>query len=261
VVDDSETEDDSDGPAKKAPSIKMSTTESLSATSNSASSSKQNAPSVQSGPLGSLPDRAQMEAERLARRKRTLEDDETSGESKRPRLAGNSVTSTPQTPLASRMFYDGAFFPTATLHANPRADGREAIRFQDILGTASELTLAILSSFTCDPEWLQSHFAAAVPIILVAGTGDEESNASLRKISGNRVQTCPRLGKGGCMHMKVSIVSAFHSRKFDGCSIWLCFINQVVFGSSSALQIYSRSIGRTWRMWVLLYWPHGKYKD
>ncbi|KAJ7654592.1 tyrosyl-DNA phosphodiesterase-domain-containing protein [Mycena polygramma] len=114
------------------------------------------APSSQNAPLGSLPDRAQMEAERLARRKRVLEDDQTT-DPKRQRISA-------RTPIASRMFYDGAFFPTATLHANPRADGREAIGLKDIVGPpTSDLKLAILSSFGLEPDWLAS---TSIPVFL-----------------------------------------------------------------------------------------------
>ncbi|KAJ6471895.1 hypothetical protein C8R45DRAFT_1104119 [Mycena sanguinolenta] len=66
------------------------------------------------------------------------------GDSKRQRLLSSTSA---KTPIVSRIFYEGAFFPIATLHANPRATaGREAIQFQDILGPAnSDLKLAIVS--------------------------------------------------------------------------------------------------------------------
>ncbi|KAJ6468713.1 hypothetical protein DFH09DRAFT_1480126 [Mycena vulgaris] len=109
-----------------------------------------------------------METDRLSRRKRMREDEEATGDHKRQRVAGTTLFNTPKDPFASRTFYDGAFFPTATLHANPRADGRDAIGFQDIIGpaTSSDLKLAILSSFGCSPEWLKSHFPLAVPVVL-----------------------------------------------------------------------------------------------
>ncbi|KAJ7691949.1 tyrosyl-DNA phosphodiesterase-domain-containing protein [Mycena rosella] len=186
-------------------SASVSTT-SKSADGSSVSVPKDNERKVQSGLLNSLPDRAQLEADRLARRKRTLEDEEKSGDSKRRRTA--AVASTPPTPLISRMFYDGAFFPTATSHAYSREDGRQAIGFQDILGPAStpDLKLAIVSSYGCSPEWLQSYFHPAVPVILVAGSGAEESGPSMRNLSDNWVQTCPKLGSGGCMHMKYMVL-------------------------------------------------------
>jgi hypothetical protein len=105
------------------------------------------------------------------------------------------------------MFYDGAFFPTATLHANPRADGREAIHFADIIGPASssDLKLAIISSFGLQPEWLAPHFNSDVPVIVVTATGREDSGPSMSRIfeNPNWIQTCPKVGTGGCFHMKV----------------------------------------------------------
>ncbi|KAJ6568428.1 tyrosyl-DNA phosphodiesterase-domain-containing protein [Mycena vulgaris] len=216
VVDDSETEDESDDNESKKPASNKSSAgksaDSVPASVNSVRSKnkeqKRTPPQVQNGPLGSLPDRAQMEADRLARRKRMREDEEATGDHKRQRVAGTTLYNTPKTPLASRTFYDGAFFPTATLHANQRADGREAIGFQDIIGPAtnSDLKFAILSSFGCSPEWLKSHFPPAVPVVLVVGSGTEESGPSMCNLFDNWVQTCPKLGKGGCMHMKYMVL-------------------------------------------------------
>lgn len=259
IVVDSETEDDSDSGTeafkKSAPttiSEAAAATSILVASGNSASLGKHKEqrliPSIQSGPLGALPDRAQMEAERLARRKRILEDEETGADSKRQRT---TIAST-QTPIQSRTFYDGAFFPTGTVHANPRADGREAIGFQDILGPAgsSDLKLAILSSFSCDPEWLKPHFNSGLPVILVAGSGKEESAPSMTNLSDNWVRTCPKLGKGGCMHMKVCNFFSIRRHVLRMCST--CFSSTPdVFELSLAQPILSQWIGSTWRMWVL----------
>ncbi|KAJ7483416.1 tyrosyl-DNA phosphodiesterase-domain-containing protein [Mycena latifolia] len=213
VIDDSdsETEDDSERKAAKSgPHPRTSVGEASGFVSTASGSTvsrprdsdkeQKDIPSI----LGSLTDRAQIEADRLARRKRALEEQETSGDSKRQRIA----SPTPKTPLASRMFNDGAFFPTPTSQATPRADGREAIELHDIIGPASspDLKLAILSSFSCSPEWLQAHFHPAVPVILVVGTGTESSGPSMTTGTGlfpkNWVQTCPRLGTSGVMHMK-----------------------------------------------------------
>ncbi|KAJ7498156.1 tyrosyl-DNA phosphodiesterase-domain-containing protein [Mycena galericulata] len=222
VIDDSETEDDSDAgeliPTKKASTSTKRAATAVKGNSPSASTGKlkeqEYISSIQSGSLGSLPDRAQMEAERLARRKRMLQDEEPAGpgESKRQRVSNTTISSTSKTPLASRMFYNGAFFPTATLHANPRADGREAIRLEDIVGPSSnsDLTLAILSSFGASPEWLGSHFDSTVPVVLVAGTQREETGPSMTRLPQPHhrdwVQTCPKLGQGGCMHMKYMLL-------------------------------------------------------
>ncbi|KAJ7262092.1 tyrosyl-DNA phosphodiesterase-domain-containing protein, partial [Mycena rebaudengoi] len=163
--------------------------------------------------LFTLSDRAQMEAERLARRKRMSTDEEKAV--KRARFSA-ATTNGNCLPLISQTFYDGQFFPTATTHANPRADKREAIEFKDILGpSSSDFKFVILSSFGIDGEWLHSHFDASVPVILVNPSGTEQKSASVLadKPFLNWVQTCPKLGyersdtdKGPqsqkCMHMK-----------------------------------------------------------
>ncbi|KAJ7036605.1 tyrosyl-DNA phosphodiesterase-domain-containing protein [Mycena alexandri] len=219
VIDDSETDDDSSVEElsmrkKSSSSLKPTKHASTAASTPSASSVSPGKrtepapiPSLQSSSLGSLPDRAQMEAERLARRKRLLLDDEAARDSKRQRTSGATVSIATKTTLATRMFYDGAFFPTATVHANPRADGREAIRFEDIVGK-SELKLAILSTYTLDPDWLALHFDSDIPVIVVAGTGSEENGPSMSRLfrNPNWIQTCPKVGKGGCFHMKYMVL-------------------------------------------------------
>ncbi|KAJ6485522.1 tyrosyl-DNA phosphodiesterase-domain-containing protein [Mycena sanguinolenta] len=217
VVDDSETESDSDFEvmvAKKSGASQIKSQATASAVSTASASAvslgkrKEAEPAVsstiQNGPLHSLPDRAQMEAERLARRKRALQDDEAAGDSKRQRLSGTTASTSAKAPIASRIFYEGAFFPTATLHANPRADGREAIQFQDILGPAnSDLKLAIVSSFGVDEEWLALHFSPDVPVIVVAKDPANNGPSMARLFrNANWIQTCPRVSTGGCFHMK-----------------------------------------------------------
>ncbi|KAF7371136.1 hypothetical protein MSAN_00748900 [Mycena sanguinolenta] len=218
VVDDSETEPDSDSEVLVSksgnPQTKGHTAVSAIATASASAVSlgkrKEVEPTIpsttiQNGPLHSLPDRAQMEAERLARRKRALQDDEAAGDSKRQRLSGTTPSSSAKAPIASRIFYDGAFFPTMTLHANPRADGREAIQLQDILGPAnSDLKLAIVSSFGVDDEWLGQHFSSDVPVIVVVKDPMTTSEPSMARLfrNANWIQTCPRVGTGGCFHMK-----------------------------------------------------------
>ncbi|KAJ7147676.1 hypothetical protein C8R43DRAFT_1010422 [Mycena crocata] len=222
VVEDSMTEEESDGADELIPKTKSYSapriTASVSkgadkisiATGSSVSSGKEqtSTSSTQTGSLGSLPDRAQMEADRLARRKRMLDDADATGDSKRQRVSGTIISSTPKTPLASRTFFDGAFFPTATLDGSPRADGRKAIEFHEIIGptSGSDLQFAILSSFGCSPEWLTPHFNSSVPVILVVGTGTEQSGPSMSSPMQNWVQTCPKLGTGGCMHMKYMLL-------------------------------------------------------
>ncbi|KAJ7155888.1 tyrosyl-DNA phosphodiesterase-domain-containing protein [Mycena filopes] len=221
VISDSETEDDSEvdelfNLRKKLvpnPKLKRQAGTPAAPTKNpsNVSAGKQKAPdplpSLQSGSLGFLSDRAQMEAERLARRKRMLGDEDAGDSNKRQRTSGPAVSvATNKTSLASRMFYDGAFFPTATQHANPRADGREAIRFADIVG--SDLKLAILSSYGLEPDWLAPHFDPTLPVIVVTGTGREQSGPTMSHLfqNPNWIQTCPKVGTGGCFHMKYMIL-------------------------------------------------------
>ncbi|KAF8215108.1 tyrosyl-DNA phosphodiesterase I [Mycena galopus ATCC 62051] len=114
-------------------------------------------------------------------------------------------------PIASRRFDRGAFFPTWTRHASTRADGREAIRFKDIVGSPdSDIELAIVSSFGLDPIWLASHFNPDVPVIVVTSIKTEEKEPSMNRLFSNQnwIQTCPKLGKGGCFHMKYMLL--FH---------------------------------------------------
>ncbi|KAJ7173405.1 hypothetical protein C8R46DRAFT_1255502 [Mycena filopes] len=218
VIDDSETEDDSEvdelfNLRKKLvpnPKLKRQAGTLAAPTTNptSVSAEKHKAPDPQPLPsLGFLSDRAQMEAERLARRKRMLGDEDAEDSNKRQRTSGPAVSvATNRTSLASRMFYDGAFFPTATQHANPRADGREAIRFADIVG--SDLKLAILSSYGLEPDWLAPHFDSTLPVIVVTGTGREQSGPTMSHLfqNPNWIQTCPKVGTGGCFHMKYMIL-------------------------------------------------------
>ncbi|KAJ6621511.1 tyrosyl-DNA phosphodiesterase I [Mycena sp. CBHHK59/15] len=119
--------------------------------------------------------------------------------------------SSPPPSLASRTFYNGGFFPTSTIHANPRNDRREAISLADILGSSStsDLKLAIISSYGLgsNPDWLYQHFNPSAPVILVVQTGSEEQRATMTKnIFPNWVQTCPKLGRGGCLHMKYMLL-------------------------------------------------------
>ncbi|KAJ7330426.1 tyrosyl-DNA phosphodiesterase-domain-containing protein [Mycena albidolilacea] len=263
VVDDSETEDaDAEEivAKKSAASIPISAGRSAPAPASSVSLGKRKeadlpaatVSAMRNGPLHSLPDRAQMEAERLARRKCVLQDDdESAGDSKRQRVSGATISTTTKTPLASRLFYSGAFFPTMTLPANPRADGREAIRFADITGstTSSDLKLAIISSFGIQPEWLAPHFNNEVPVIVVTQTGQEGSGPTMTRLfeNPNWIQTCPKVGTGGCFHMKYMflfyksgrlrvVVSTANLVSLD----WehlenMVFIQDVFLGSSSGV--------------------------
>ncbi|KAJ7065456.1 tyrosyl-DNA phosphodiesterase-domain-containing protein [Mycena amicta] len=165
--------------------------------------------------LKSIPDRAQLEAERLARQKKRTLDLEASGgnsaserETKRPRTSISSSSA----PMSSRRFDTGIVIPTFTTYANPRADGRESITFQDVLGIDktpdTTLELAMLASFGADYTWLAPHFPANVPVIVVAATGSEERGPTTSRPFPNEnwVQTSPQMKQHICMHMKYIIL-------------------------------------------------------
>ncbi|KAF8211053.1 hypothetical protein K438DRAFT_1929205 [Mycena galopus ATCC 62051] len=75
-----------------------------------------------------------------------------------------------------------AFFPTWTRHAHPRADKREAIRLEDIVGPANS---AILSSLGVQPEYLTRRFHPDVPVILATKMGSEETGPSMTRSFSN----------------------------------------------------------------------------
>ncbi|KAF7345486.1 hypothetical protein MVEN_01567100 [Mycena venus] len=203
IVVDSDDPDAEEIVVKKPRSSNSTSTSHAGSSLATATASSASLPSkTQSSAIGSLPGRAQMEAERLARRKRMLQDDETVGDSKRQRTSAATVSSTHKTPIASRIFYDGVFFPTATVHANPRADGREAIRLQDIVGPpSSDLKLAILSSYGVGYEWLAPHFDRDVPVIVVKSIPSGERITARLFENPNWILTSPQI-KNGCLHMK-----------------------------------------------------------
>ncbi|KAF7317603.1 hypothetical protein MKEN_00847500 [Mycena kentingensis (nom. inval.)] len=186
--------------------------------------------SKQAGVLGRLPDRAKLEAERITRQKRTLEDPEDDRQAKRLRtkLDIASLQSTPsgrglRTPrpdstIAARRFEDGIVLPTFTVYANPRADGREMVDLPDIFGVGDEpdktLELVVVSSFGGSSLWLGTHFPEDVPVILIgsipeARQGDGSTRATTMRASSNPnwVATCPAMRKGGCLHPKVMVLS------------------------------------------------------
>ncbi|KAF7345485.1 hypothetical protein MVEN_01567000 [Mycena venus] len=242
--------DDSDAEEIVVKKPKLSTSTSTSHPGSSVAtaiaSSEGPRPTTQSSAVGSLPGRAQMEAERLARRKRMLQDDETVGDSKRQRTSAATVSSTHKTPIASRIFYDGVFFPTATVHANLRADGREAIRLQDIVGPpSSDLKLAILSSYGVDYEWLAPHFDRDVPVIVVNSIPSGERITARLFENPNWILTSPQIKSGGCLHMKYMflfyksgrlrvVVSTANLVSIDWAALENCVFIQDVFLHSSS---------------------------
>ncbi|KAJ7230370.1 tyrosyl-DNA phosphodiesterase-domain-containing protein [Mycena pura] len=140
---------------------------------------------------------------------RPFESGATTRDAKRQRISSPAREANPSQ-LASKIFHNGTVLPTATEHAQARADGRAAITFQDIVGpsSGSDLELAILSTYNLSYEWLAPHFDVDVPVILVTATGQEGSGPTTERLFPNEnwVQTCPRINFGGCMHMKYMLL-------------------------------------------------------
>ncbi|KAF7309385.1 hypothetical protein MIND_00309300 [Mycena indigotica] len=168
------------------------------------------------GILKSIPDRAQLEAERLARqRKHFITREEGHGgepEPKRPKTVSSHspgpATAT-TTSMGYRRFRSGVVLPTLTMICDPRADGRQSITFSDVLGLSpndpdATLELAIISSYTAAPIWLASFFASETPVIFVAETGSEELTVKMSHTSW--VQTAPKMSQHACMHMKYLVL-------------------------------------------------------
>ncbi|KAG5640711.1 hypothetical protein DXG03_007468 [Asterophora parasitica] len=109
-------------------------------------------------------------------------------------------------PTIEQVFWDGELRQTATQHADPRKDGRPTFRLSDILGTKSDLSFAILSSYALDFAWIYEFFDRSVPVIMVAQP-DATGQASLKNVLPNWIKTTPLLRGGrGCQHMKFMLL-------------------------------------------------------
>jgi len=127
-------------------------------------------------------------------------------------------------PTIDQVFWDGELRQTANRHAEPRTDGRPTFRLTEILGKVrltisttessfglilfllqrTELSFAIMSSYSLDIPWIYQFFDPTVPVIMVAQP-DANGQASLKNVLPNWLRTTPFLRGGrGCMHMKVS---------------------------------------------------------
>ncbi|PFH50374.1 hypothetical protein AMATHDRAFT_145281 [Amanita thiersii Skay4041] len=105
-----------------------------------------------------------------------------------------------------KLFWDGELRQTATQHAEPRKDGRPTFRLTEILGKKSDLSFAILSSYSLDWAWIYQFFDPALPVIMVAQP-DETGEAALKYVFPNWIKAAPRLPAGrGCMHMKFMLL-------------------------------------------------------
>ncbi|KAK2460371.1 hypothetical protein APHAL10511_007536 [Amanita phalloides] len=185
-----------------------------------------------------LSERAQLEKDRRERQKRLrsqagLHDSESESQvrpTKRQHFSSSIRAHTDSTPLDFRssttvssdsarhspalvpisdeeeLFLEGELRQTATQHAEPRKDGRPTFRLTQILGKRSELTFAILSSYSLDWAWIYQFFDPAVPVIMVAQP-DQTGEATLKYVFPNWIRATARLPMGrGCMHMKFMLL-------------------------------------------------------
>lgn len=181
-----------------------------------------------SGVSAFLLERAQLERERRERQKRlrpevSLDDRDDglgAGEppAKMPHLSSSfevrddgrtrsseSSTST-NIPTIDQLFWDGELRQTATQYAEPRKDGRPTFRLTDVLGKKSDLSFAILSSYSLDFSWIYEFFDRSVPVIMVAQP-DETGQATLKYVLPNWIKATPVLRGGrGCQHMKFMLL-------------------------------------------------------
>ncbi|KAF8900465.1 tyrosyl-DNA phosphodiesterase-domain-containing protein [Gymnopilus junonius] len=178
-----------------------------------------------------LAERAQLEKERRERQKRlrpstpdpgsTTEEDDSEIEeppakrhqvssSNQSRMRSNisgvsssKFSSSNSIPAIEQVFWSGELRQTATLHAEPRKDGSSTFRLTEVLGKKSELSFAILSSYSLDWAWIYEFFDRSVPVIMVAQP-DASGGASIKNVLPNWIRATPFLRNGfGCQHMKL----------------------------------------------------------
>ncbi|KAF9235416.1 hypothetical protein BU15DRAFT_89583 [Melanogaster broomeanus] len=207
----------------------------------SESRASQSGTSTPSGSMSFLSDRSQLEKERLVRLKRLRgesDDRERRSEKsqqppvKRQHLSSihertdrritqstssvsssssssnfqdrsGSKTTDATTSIMDQLFWDGEFRPTANKHSQPREDGRATFRLTDVLGPKSDISFAIISSYSTSVSWIYEFFDPSTPVILVAQP-DPSGQATIKNILPNWVMTVPFLRNGrGCQHMKI----------------------------------------------------------
>ncbi|KIK15083.1 hypothetical protein PISMIDRAFT_336014 [Pisolithus microcarpus 441] len=171
-------------------------------------------------PNSFLSERAQLERERLARLKRARREEEqdelsslpTKSSSKASSPVNNQNATTTAKPVVStnpvidQLFWDGELRPTANLHSMPRQDGKPTFRLTEVLGPKSQITFAIISSYSTLVSWIYEFFEPRTPVIIVAQP-DSSGQAGIKNILPNWVMTVPFLRNGyGCQHMKFMLI-------------------------------------------------------
>ncbi|OCB86080.1 phospholipase D/nuclease [Sanghuangporus baumii] len=104
------------------------------------------------------------------------------------------------------VFWDGELRQIANRLVDRDKNIGPTFRLSEIIGPRSEITLAILSSYSNNMDWLYTFFDPTTPIIVVNQPG-EDGNSGLRQLAPNLLMTKPFIRNGrGCMHTKVSSV-------------------------------------------------------
>ncbi|KAG2102625.1 tyrosyl-DNA phosphodiesterase-domain-containing protein [Suillus cothurnatus] len=224
-ISDSEDDDDDHFQSELLQAIQASKTESSMTTT-------QSVPSF-------LSERAQMEKERLERLKRVRGQDLDDGSrisptakrqhipssemhsNGRANIASASSSSVPPDssassrtastavnpiPTSEQLFWNGELRPTANKHSQPRQDGKSTFRLTEVLGSKSDISFAIIASYSTSVSWIYEFFAPSTPVIMVAQP-DQSGQPTIRNILPNWVMTVPFLRNGrGCQHMKFMLI-------------------------------------------------------
>ncbi|KAL5498179.1 hypothetical protein ACEPAH_2309 [Sanghuangporus vaninii] len=101
------------------------------------------------------------------------------------------------------VFWDGELRQIANRIVDRDKDTRPTFRLSEIIGPKSEITLAILSSYSNNMDWLYTFFDPTTPIIVINQPG-EDGNSGLKQLAPNLLMTKPFIRNGrGCMHTKL----------------------------------------------------------
>ncbi|KAL5520516.1 hypothetical protein ACEPAG_9740 [Sanghuangporus baumii] len=101
------------------------------------------------------------------------------------------------------VFWDGELRQIANRLVDRDKDTGPTFRLSEIIGPKSEITLAILSSYSNNMDWLYTFFDPTTPIIVVNQPG-EDGNSGLKQLAPNLLMTKPFIRNGrGCMHTKL----------------------------------------------------------
>ncbi|KIK34966.1 hypothetical protein CY34DRAFT_608021 [Suillus luteus UH-Slu-Lm8-n1] len=244
-ISDSEDDDDDRFQSELLQAMQASKTESSRTTTQSMHNPEPPSQSPRSTPAASfLSERAQMEKERLERLKRVRGQDAGDGghisplakrqhipsemrANGRANIASASSSSVPSSSSASsrsastttnnmltseQLFWNGELRPTANKHCQPRQDGKSTFRLTEVLGSKSDISFAIIASFSTSVSWIYEFFEPSTPVIIVTQP-NQSGQPAIRNIFPNWVMTVPFLRNGrGCQHMKVGFIGTADSR-------------------------------------------------